>query len=93
MATPEYMCPELLNFILKENRMQYDIGLLRFIEDYNDPWAIDIWSLGCILLEIIHGLPLWMSYNTEVTSAAGMKMTQHGLFAVRGRQFGKIIEK
>ena len=75
MATPEYMCPELLNFILKENRMQYDIGLLRFIEDYNDPWAIDIWSLGCILLEIIHGLPLWMSYNTEVTSATGMKMT------------------
>lgn len=67
MATPEYMCPELLNFILKENKMTYNNFLLKYIkENYTKPWVIDMWGLGCVLLEIISGLPLWMSLDTIV---------------------------
>jgi dual specificity tyrosine-phosphorylation-regulated kinase 2/3/4 len=31
------------------------------VKNYKNPWVVDIWSLGCVLLEIIHGVPLWMS--------------------------------
>ena len=30
------------------------------------PWSIDIWSLGCILLETVTGFPLWLSYKGRV---------------------------
>lgn len=67
MATPEYMCPELLNFIIKENNMKYDSHLLEWLNDYKNPWVVDVWALGCVVLEIISGVPLWMSYDTIIT--------------------------
>lgn len=36
------------------------------MEMYKNPWIIDIWSLGCITLEIITGVPLWMSIETKI---------------------------
>lgn len=61
MATPEYMPPEILNYILYQNKMDYDEEMLKKMEKYKNPWIIDVWSLGCITLEIITGVPLWMS--------------------------------
>jgi dual specificity tyrosine-phosphorylation-regulated kinase 2/3/4 len=46
--------------------------------------VIDIWSLGCVILEIISGIPLWMSLKTLVT-IKGKEEVQYGLFAVKGR--------
>lgn len=40
--------------------MNYDHNELKIIKDYRNESAIDIWSLGCIVLEIIHGVPLWL---------------------------------
>ncbi len=57
---------------------------------YKNPWIIDIWSLGCIILEIITGVPLWMSIETKVEDRKG-RVT--GLFAVKNRVFSKIIQK
>lgn len=56
---------------------------------YTNPWTIDIWSLGCILLEIVSGVPLWMSAKTKVENRGIVS----GLFAVKNRVFGKIIQK
>lgn len=44
--------------------MEYIHKLLDYVQKYNKPWVIDMWSLGCVLLEIISGIPLWMSLKT-----------------------------
>lgn len=90
MATPEYMPPEILNYILFQNNMDYDKVMLQKMALYKNPWIIDIWSLGCILLEIVSGVPLWMSVNTRIPTS-GNPVT--GLFAVKNRVFSKIIQK
>lgn len=90
MATPEYMPPEILNYILFQNKLEYDEIMLKKMEKYKNPWVIDVWSLGCIILEIISGVPLWMSIETKIEDRAG-RVT--GLFAVKNRVFSKIIQK
>ena len=50
MATPEYMPPEILNYILYQNKMDHDPIILKKMAHYKQPWTIDIWSLGCNLL-------------------------------------------
>lgn len=67
MATPEYMAPEILNFILYQNNLRYLPKLLAYLKNYQKPYVIDVWSLGCVILEIISGLPLWMSLKTIIT--------------------------
>lgn len=51
-----------------------------------------MWSLGCVLLEIVSGIPLWMSLKTLVRRK-GCDIIKYGLFAVKGRLFDKIIKK
>lgn len=60
------MAPEILNYILYQNKMKYYPDLLQLIKQYNCSYSIDIWSLGCVILEIISGLPLWMSLKTVI---------------------------
>lgn len=62
------------------------------VKNYRNPWVVDIWSLGCVLLEIINGVPLWMSLPLLV-EVKGRQEKKFGLFAVKGRLFQKIIEK
>jgi dual specificity tyrosine-phosphorylation-regulated kinase 2/3/4 len=90
MATPEYMPPEILNYILFQNKMEHDVEMLRKMSTYKNAWTIDIWSLGCIVLEIVSGVPLWMSVNTRVPTNSG---TVTGLFSAKNRVFAKIIQK
>jgi len=84
------MPPEILNYILFQNKLEYDEAMLKKMEKYLNPWTIDIWSLGCIILEIVSGLPLWMSIPTKIE---GVNQKVSGLFAVKGRLFNKIISK
>lgn len=65
------------------------------MHNYRNPWAVDIWSLGCVLLEIIVGVPLWMSLPLLVPSkmTPGAYLQKEGLFAVKGRLFPEIIIK
>ncbi len=45
-----------------------------------------------MILEIISGIPLWMSLKT-IVKKKGKEMVRYGLFAVKGRTFDKIIKK
>jgi dual specificity tyrosine-phosphorylation-regulated kinase 2/3/4 len=48
--------------------------------------------LGAILLEILIGVPLWMSLKCKV-EVRGKAIMKHGLFAVKGRSYDKIYNK
>jgi dual specificity tyrosine-phosphorylation-regulated kinase 2/3/4 len=88
------MAPEVLNFILYENEMEYIHKLLDYTQKYDKPWVIDMWSLGCVLLEIVSGIPLWMSLKTLATKYEDKtEHIKYGLFAVKGRLFDKIIRR
>lgn len=84
------MCPELLNYILLENKKPHREEMLPFVKNYNNISAIDVWGLGCILIELIHGLPLWLSNRTKIL-VQGRYETKRGLFAVSDRSFSKIL--
>lgn len=89
MATPEYMPPEILNYIIHENEGDYEKVLYEEVmNNYHNPWVIDIFSLGCVLLELIVGVPLWMSLPLMVPHPKKVGIVQReGLFAVKGRTF------
>lgn len=61
--------------------------------NYKNPWAVDMWSLGCVVLEIVVGVPLWMSLPLLVPGKNGSWLQKEGLFAVKGRLFPEIIKK
>jgi hypothetical protein len=35
--------------------------MLEYVKVYENISAIDVWGLGCVILEIFHGLPLWLN--------------------------------
>ena len=89
MATPEYMPPEVLD-ILSVNKASR--SSIEHLSQICQPWSVDIWSLGAILLEIVTGIPLWLSLKCRIESG-GKKSIRTGLFAVKGRAYDKILIK
>ena len=71
------MPPEILNYIIHENEGEYEQELYdEVMERYKNPWTVDIFSLGCVLLEIIVGVPLWMSLPLLVPNKNGASYCQ-----------------
>lgn len=106
-ATPEYMAPERLSRCAlasatagtpserrdsrRESWAEEDLALE---DEARWHWSIDMWSLGCVLLEIVLGVPLWIAYKLLVTrTKAGPGVLTSGLFAVSGRDVSKILRK
>ena len=50
----------------------------------SQPWSFDIWSLGMILMEILTGVPLWMSLKSRVVRM-GRSVSCKGLLGASGR--------
>lgn len=63
------------------------------MQKYNNAWVIDVWSLGSVILEIVSGIPLWMSLKTIVKAKNSSEIIKYGLFAIKGRAFEKIIKQ
>lgn len=86
MATPEYMPPECLE-LLRQNA-----GGLLDLSRKTQPWSVDVWSAGSVLLEVLTGFPLWLSLKGRVQGATRTVLGL-GAFAVKGKELGKIIQK
>ena len=87
ITTPEYLPPEILDFA---EFKKMNIG-----NTYNETvmqqlkidrrlwqWSIDIWSLGVIILEMIIGFPVWMSYKGRVVLKDHSSNIMPGIFGV-----------
>ena len=52
-----------------------------------------MWSLGMILVEILTGIPVWMSYKCRLKTLHGKTIINTGLLGVQGREGKKIYLK
>jgi dual specificity tyrosine-phosphorylation-regulated kinase 2/3/4 len=52
-----------------------------------------MWSLGVILLEILTGIPIWMSLKCRTSTLTNKSQITPGIFAVQGRSGPKILAK
>ena len=66
--------------------------MLPFVKNFKNTSAIDVWGLGCIVIELIHGVPLWLTNRTRIM-VNNKYETKRGLFAVSDRSFSKILER
>ena len=89
-ATPEYLPPEALSLQCSRRVGHSSEDVRRTLCDDSAPHAVDMWSLGCIFLEICAGFPLWFGYKSKVGNGTNFL---RGLFAVNGRTPEKIISK
>ena len=93
-TTPEYLAPEVLTYL--ERRAQNTdangtntTNLCRMQE----PWSYDMWSMGAILLELLTGIPLWMSLKCRAVTQSCKFLFGMGIFGVQGRINKKIMAK
>ncbi len=87
MSTPEYLPPEIQTYMSRRFTQQSNF----VIEDFaNISYTFDIWSLGSVCLEILCGIPLWLSLKARVKSLEGKNIINYGLFGVSGRDNQKI---
>lgn len=88
--TPEYMSPEITKLLESNKSMKEIISFLNTLRE--NPWCVDMWSLGVSLLETVLACPLWMSYKAKV-SIRGKAILKTGLFGFKGRDGNKIYNK
>lgn len=87
VTTPEYLPPEILEFI--------EFKKMNIMNAYNETvksqlniakklwaWSIDVWSLGVVILEMIIGFPVWMSYKGRVVLHEFSTSVMTGIFGV-----------
>jgi|EP00942_MAST-04A_sp_MAST-4A-sp1_P007162 dual specificity tyrosine-phosphorylation-regulated kinase 2/3/4 len=89
-ATPEYLPPEALSLQCARKVGHSSETVKKTLRDDSAPHAVDMWSVGCIFLEICSGFPLWFSYKSKVDNG---NVFLKGLFAVNGRTPEKIIAR
>lgn len=69
--TPEYMSPEITDLIEKNVSNKEVMIFLRNLRNW--PYAVDMWSLGIMILEMLVSCPLWMNYKAKVVLRGKVK--------------------
>ncbi|KAL4475471.1 hypothetical protein ABPG72_013295 [Tetrahymena utriculariae] len=94
--TPEYMPPEFLKHLIADKfeteqlqqDAQYDI--FQYAVDPEAPSSLDIWSLGCLILELVLAVPLWVTQRCRVKQK---NLIMRGLFSTKERKIEQIYTK
>ena len=94
LTTPEYMPPEILNY-LEFKKMNFLTSDSQKVDIANKmwPWSLDVWSLGIIILDIVVGFPVWLSYKGRIVRGSlTSPVVNAGVFGVQGRIPTKIAK-
>eukprot|EP01029_Cantina_marsupialis_P015386 TRINITY_DN337535_c0_g2_i1.p1 TRINITY_DN337535_c0_g2~~TRINITY_DN337535_c0_g2_i1.p1 ORF type:complete len:964 (+),score=240.30 TRINITY_DN337535_c0_g2_i1:253-2892(+) len=85
--SPEYLPPEVLLV------MQGSSHATAALKDESLPHSLDCWSIGCIMLEIACGFPLWFPYPSIFESGGHQWSIKSGLFAAQNmsRDMSKVV--
>jgi len=59
-----------------------NISQIEMLKKNVNPWSIDIWSLGAVLVEILTGIPHWLGYKCRIVFNE-KNVLRNGLFAVK----------
>ena len=84
-TTPEYLAPEILNYLEDRNKNSKSVQTAFSLSQRCWPWSFDVWSLGIILLEIVTGCPVWMSLKCRMQTIDGKSVLGTGLLGVPQR--------
>ena len=82
----------MVNYLNKRKGLPYSSELLEFTNSYKNISAIDVWGIGCIIVEIINGIPLWLNESVKI-KVKGEEKIKCGLFATDSRAYIEILEK
>ncbi|OQR88300.1 Protein kinase domain containing protein [Achlya hypogyna] len=86
-TTPEYVPPDILELLrIKQNANHVKV----YFEEHCAPHAFDMWSVGCVFLEIACGVPIWFSFKSRVEGTAQWVT---GLMSAQGRRPDKIAQR
>lgn len=86
--TPEYMPPEITELIEKKYSSKEIYNFLKNFDKY--PYAIDIWSLGVMILEILISCPVWMSYKARTIIKGKVRFFYSRLFLQQDYSESKV---
>ena len=88
---PEYLPPEILNFVDEGSESveivtgedhAMHVNKTKHMISHSNSWSIDVWSLGVMVLEIVHGFPIWLTTDTKCRLSNGNIEIGKGLFSV-----------
>ncbi|KAL4476288.1 hypothetical protein ABPG74_010021 [Tetrahymena malaccensis] len=94
--TPEYMPPEFLKHLIadkfEDEQLQQDVqyDVFQYAVDPEAPSSLDIWSLGCLILELVLAVPLWVTQRCRVKQK---NFIMRGLFSTKERKIEQIYTK
>lgn len=83
VTTPEYMPPDFLQLFSHRRNLNNKQKHEHVVKTCH-PWSIDVWSLGVIIVEMMVGVPVWMSFKCR-SFASGKEMVTLGLFSSTSR--------
>ncbi|EAR93546.4 Serine/Threonine kinase (macronuclear) [Tetrahymena thermophila SB210] len=93
MATPEYLAPEMLELFAQRFNINNQVSQIEQLAKIANPWSVDMWSMGAVMLEVLTGLPHWLAYKCRVVDKQGKSNLKYGLFCTKGQDYEKIIQK
>ncbi|KAL4506038.1 hypothetical protein ABPG72_013799 [Tetrahymena utriculariae] len=93
MATPEYLAPEMLELFAQRFNTNNQFTQIEQLAKIANPWSVDMWSMGSVMLEVLTGLPHWLAYKCRIVDKQGKSNLKYGLFCTKGQDYEKIIQK
>ncbi|RHY14366.1 hypothetical protein DYB36_001385 [Aphanomyces astaci] len=88
-----YVPPDILELLRTKHQTNH---VKAYLDAHSRPHSFDMWSLGCVFLEIACGVPLWLPFKARVALKYRddkKPLVTGGLLAATGRNADKIATR